>query len=88
MAENVNILSRFSKLPDKDQATALVSQNKPGTKRKPVLVFLGPLLYSYSFTNDFYNSLLLFQFVGVKGIGKHRVARSTLAVHTDFSVQM
>ncbi|CAH3144938.1 unnamed protein product [Porites evermanni] len=50
MAENVNTLSRFSKLPDKNQATAL--------------------------------------FVGVKGIGKHRVARSTLAVHTDFSVQI
>lgn len=88
MAENVNTLSRFSKLPDKNQATALVSQNKPGTKGKPVLVSL--VLYCILTLSRMISTitLLLFQFVGVKGIGKHRVARSTLAVHTDFSVQM
>jgi len=48
--KNVNILSRFTKLPDKNQATVL--------------------------------------FVGVKGIGKHRIARSMLGIHTDFSLQM
>jgi len=48
--KNVNILSRFTKLPDKNQATVL--------------------------------------FVGVKGIGKHRIARSMLGIHTDFSLQI
>lgn len=28
------------------------------------------------------------QFVGVKGVGKHRLARSMLGIHADFSVQM
>ncbi|XP_020627871.1 centromere protein M-like [Orbicella faveolata] len=48
--KNVNILSRFTKLPDKNQATVL--------------------------------------FVGVKGIGKHRIARSMLGIHTEFSLQI
>lgn len=47
---NVNILSRFTKLPDRNQATVL--------------------------------------FVGVKGVGKHRLARSMLGIHADFSVQI
>ena len=88
MAENVNILSRFSKLPDKNQATALVSQNKPKLRENQFwfsLVLFCILILSRMTSTI---SLLLFQFVGVKGIGKHRVARSTLAVHTDFSVQM
>jgi len=50
LAKNVNILSRFTKLPDKHQATIL--------------------------------------FVGVNGIGKHKVARSMLGIHTDFSLQV
>ena len=79
--KNVNILSRFSKLPDRNQATVLVSLETFFSLGKTC--FFPSLLFKVKLSPS--SSV---QFVGLKGIGKHRIARSLLGIHTDFSLQM
>lgn len=84
---NVNILSRFTKLPDRNQATVLVSYMDLTWK----FFFYFPAFGCFETFNLQMNMLFSTfykQFVGVKGVGKHRLARSMHGIHADFSVQM
>ena len=92
--KNENMISRFTKLPDKCQATVLVSEKIRFTKipDKCQATIIGKWKNSMHEVNycqfKIIFSRLDFQFVGSTGIGKRKVAKSMLGLRSDFAFQM